>query len=68
MAETSDTPTPPPAVAPKKLSPWIIAILVIVLVCCGCFGAVGLAVGFWDPIRQAFGFTSLLPVLMILTV
>jgi len=63
MAETTGESIPPPAPAPKKLSPWIIAILVVLLVCCGCFGVAGLLVGFWDPIRQAFGFSSLLPVL-----
>jgi hypothetical protein len=66
MAETTGTPIPPPAGAPKKLSPWVIGMLVIVLACCGCFGVVGLLVGFWDPIRQAFGFSFLLPALGVL--
>jgi hypothetical protein len=66
MTETTSTPFPPPTAVPKKTNPWIIAILVLVLVCCCCFGVVGLLVGFWDPIRQAFGPSSLLPVLMVL--
>jgi hypothetical protein len=67
MAEATGTPLPPPAVTPKKTNPWIIAIVVIVVVCCGCFGVIGLLFGFWDPIQQAFGQSTLLPVLMILT-
>jgi hypothetical protein len=66
MTESTSTPLQPPGEAPKKTNPWIIAILVTVLVCCCCFGVVGLLVGFWDPIRQAFGFSSLLPMLTIL--
>jgi hypothetical protein len=50
-------------VSPKKTNPWIIAILVVVVVCCGCFGVVGLLIGFWDPIQQAFGLTTLMPIL-----
>jgi hypothetical protein len=48
------------------ISYWIIAGLVIVLVCCCCFGVAGLAVGFWDPIRESLGFSSLLPVVKVL--
>ena len=65
MTEATGTPLPPQGAAPKKTNPWIIVILVTVLVCCGCFGVVGLLVGFWDPIRQAFGFSSLLPALAV---
>jgi hypothetical protein len=61
MVEVPGVPLPPPEAGPKKINPWVIAILVIVLVCCGCFGVVGLLVGFLDPIRQAFGLASLLP-------
>lgn len=63
MTETSGSPLPPPEDAPQKTNPWIIAILVIVVVCCGCFGVVGLLIGFWEPIQQAFGLSALLPVL-----
>jgi hypothetical protein len=37
---------------------------VVVIICCGCFGVVGLIFGFWDPIRQAFGISSVPPVLI----
>jgi hypothetical protein len=67
MSEAAGTPPPPPEAVPKKINPWIIAVLVIVLVCCGCFGVAGLVVGFWDPVRQAFGPSSLLPMMMVLT-
>jgi hypothetical protein len=66
MTEPAGPPLPPPEAVPKKINPWIITVLVIVLVCCACFGVVGLLVGFWDPIRQAFGPSSLLPVMIVL--
>jgi hypothetical protein len=65
MTEATGTPLPPPAASPQK-NKWIIAIAVIVVVCCGCFGVIGLLFGFWDPIRQALGLSSLLPNLTIL--
>ncbi len=67
MTEATGTPLPPPAAAPKKTNPWIIAIVVIVVACCGCFGVIGLVFGFWDPIRQALGLSALLPILAILS-
>ena len=66
MTEATGTPLPPPAAASKKTNPWIIAIVVIVVVCCGCFGVAGLLFGFWEPIMQALGMNTLLPVLMVL--
>jgi hypothetical protein len=66
MTNATGTPLSAGGTVSKKTNPWIIVILVIVLICCGCFGVVGLLVGFWDPIRQAFGFSSLLPVLAVL--
>lgn len=64
MIEQTGPTLPPPEAVPKKINPWIIAVLVVMLVCCACFGVVGLLVGFWDPIRQAFGPSSLLPVVV----
>ncbi len=62
MSEATGTP-----LAPKKTSPWVIAILVIVVVCCGCFGVTGLLFAFFgDQILQALGISALLPVLAIL--
>jgi hypothetical protein len=55
MTEAIGSPLPPATAAPKKTNPWIIASVVIVVVCCGCFGVIGLIFGFWDPIRQAMG-------------
>jgi hypothetical protein len=66
MTEATGAPLPPPTASPQKTSTWIIALVVIVVVCCGCFGVIGLIVGFWDPIRQELGLSSLLPNLTIL--
>jgi hypothetical protein len=63
MTEMPGFPVPPPATIPKKTNPWIIAILVLVVLCCGCFGVVGLLVGFWEPIRQELGLSALAPIL-----
>jgi hypothetical protein len=59
MADLPGTPGQPSFVPPRKTNPWIIAILVLVVLCCGCFGVVGLIFGFWEPITQSirsFGF------------
>lgn len=53
MADLPGTPGQPPVLAPKKTNPWVIAILVLVVLCCGCFGVVGLIFGFWEPITQS---------------
>jgi hypothetical protein len=56
MYPDTGSPLPPPAAAPKKNNTLVIVIVAIVVVCCACFGIAGLIFGFWDPIRQAFGF------------
>jgi len=66
MSEATGIPLPSPEATQKKTNPWIIAIVVIVMVCCCCFGVTGLLFGFWDPIMQALGLNTLLPVLMVL--
>jgi len=66
MTEATGTPLPPPVATPKKTNPWIIVIVVIVVVCCGCFGVAGLIFGFWDPIKQALGLSTLLPAITFL--
>jgi len=62
MTETTGTPLPP-VTNPKKNNRWMIAILVAVVICCGCFGVVGLLVGFWEPIQDAFGLPTMLPII-----
>ena len=66
MSQEPSVPLPMPAGTPKKANLWIIASVVIVIVCCGCFGVAGLLFGFWEPIMQALGMNTLLPVLMVL--
>jgi hypothetical protein len=66
MSEGTGIPLPPPAVEQKKTNPWIIAIVVLVVICCGCFGVLGLIFGFWDPIQQTLGLSSSLPGLTVL--
>jgi hypothetical protein len=53
MNKATGTPGQPPVLTPKKTNPWVIAILVLVVLCCGCFGVVGLIFGFWEPITQS---------------
>ena len=60
MAESTGAPAP----APQKTNPWIIAIAILVLVCCLCVGLVGLLIAFGDPILHELGLTSFtLPIL-----
>jgi hypothetical protein len=54
MLETtgaSISPTP----APQNTNPWIIVILVFVILCCFCVGAVGLLFAFGGPILNELG-------------
>lgn len=60
------TPTPVPPPAPAKPNPWLIATAVVVMLCCLCFGALGLLLAFWDPILQELGVTLLHPPLPML--
>jgi hypothetical protein len=52
---------PPPAPEPKKLPTWAIVVIVAVVLCCFCGGALGLIFAFWDSIQQALGLAALLP-------
>jgi hypothetical protein len=65
MVEATGPQLPPPT-APQKTNPWIIVIAVTVLVCCSCFGAIGLLIAFGEPILHELGLYALLPVLKIL--
>ena len=56
MAEAKGTPP-----APQKLKPWVIAIAVIVILCCFCVGVIGLLFAFSDPILHELGLTAFYP-------
>jgi len=65
MTEAVGIPPLLPA-TPKKTSPWIITIAVILILYCCCFGVIGLLFAFWSPILQALDLHDLLPILTIL--
>lgn len=49
---------------PKKLEPWVIVVVVFVVICCFCFGAIGMLLAFGGPILTEFGLNAILPLLM----
>ena len=52
----ADLPGPPPvAPALQKTNPWIIIVAVAVVVCCACFGIVGLMIAFGPEILHELG-------------
>jgi hypothetical protein len=55
-----------PAPAPAKTNPWIIVSVVLVVLCCGCFGAIGLLIAFVPDVLHELGLTSWLPLLAAL--
>ena len=49
------TSSAPPA-PPKKSNTALIAVIVaVIILCCGCFGALGLIIAFWQPILSELG-------------
>ena len=51
---------------PQKTNPWIIAVVVIVVLCCFCIGAIGLLLAFGGTLLNGPGLlNSLLPSLNI---
>lgn len=62
MTEASGASLPPPAL-PNRPNPWLIALLVIVGMCCLCVGALGLMLAFGPDFLHELGFSSLLPIL-----
>jgi hypothetical protein len=58
--------SPLPPTTPKKASPWIITIAVILILSCCCFGVIGLLFAFWNPLLQAMNLHALLPIQTIL--
>ena len=65
MTEAGGAPLPP-APAPAKTQPWIIAVVVAVLLCCGCLGVIGLIAAFAPDVLHELGLTSWLPLLAAL--
>jgi len=61
MVDPSSPPLQAPAPAPQKTNPWIYIVAAVILVCCLCFGAVGLLLAFGPEILHEFGLSSLLP-------
>ena len=53
-----------PAPQPKKLEPWVIVFVVIVVACCFCFGTFGMLLAFGGPIINELGLYAILPLLM----
>jgi cell shape-determining protein MreD len=63
MLETPGASIPPSS--PQNTNPWIIVILVIVILCCFCVGAIGLLFAFGGPILNELGLLhALLPTLI----
>lgn len=49
-ANPSYSPAPP-----KKTNPWLIAGVVVLVLCCACFGTLGLILAFGQDLLNAFG-------------
>ncbi len=63
MSEPGGSPLPAPVDPPKSTSPWLITLAVVLIGCCSCFGVMGLLFTFGEPVLQALGMHSLLPLL-----
>ena len=65
MVETTGTPVPPPS-APRKMEPWVIVVVALVVLCCLCVGATGLLFAFGGPILNELGLLhTQLPALIV---
>jgi len=53
----------PSAPTPQKTNPWIIIVAVAVVVCCGCFGVIGLLLAFGPEVLHELGLALGLPLL-----
>ncbi len=65
----ADAAGPPPSGSPPPVqptNPWIFIIAVAVVLCCACFGILGLLIAFGPDILRELGVTgmSLLPALI----
>jgi len=58
MPEPFPAPSIPPAAppAPRKMNPWVIVLCVVVLLCCLCFGGLGLLLAFGEDLLSMFVF------------
>jgi len=45
----------PPAPPKKSNNALAVVIAVVIVLCCGCFGALGLIIAFWQPILSELG-------------
>jgi len=57
MAEVNNTPIPTPQPPAKKRNPWLIALVVILVLCCFCVGAIGLLIAFGQDILTSLAST-----------
>ncbi len=65
MVETTGTPVPPLS-APRKMEPWVIVVVALVVLCCLCVGATGLLFAFGGPILNELGLLhTQLPALIV---
>jgi hypothetical protein len=44
-----------PPTPPKKTNPWLIVGGVLLVLCCACFGSLGLILAFGQDLLNAFG-------------
>ena len=66
MVDPSSPPLPAPAPTPQKTNPWIYIVAAVILICCFCFGVVGLLLAFGPEILHELGLSSLLRQLTIM--
>ena len=65
MAEPAGVPILP-LTAPRKMEPWVIVIIALVVLCCLCVGATGLLFAFGGPILNELGLLhTQLPALLL---
>jgi hypothetical protein len=49
-------PSAPPS--PSRTNPWVITAVIAFVLCCGCFGALGLLLAFGGDILKELGLTA----------
>ena len=64
MAVPSIPPAPLGGVPPlQKTKTWVFIVAGILVLCCACFGIVGLLIAFGPDVLQELGLTAVLPLL-----